>query len=90
MKQIERICPICGKTFIPEGNRRKNCSNECSNTAQFLSNRRANLKAGRLKEHEPLPKEGVLNNGLEIMIGCFALEVYSNTELWPKKLRLIR
>lgn len=83
-----KVCSICGNSFELPGHR-KYCSIECSERANYLQSRSYIFKKreGNITSKKP-PKELVLTNGLEIIYGCFALEVYGHTIYWDRKIKL--
>ena len=81
-----RICPVCGKEFEAAG-RRKNCSAECSNKADYMKAQKHKTTWRNTKEYHSR-KELILTNGLEIMNGCFAQEVYGCTKYWDRRIKL--
>lgn len=54
-KNIEKVCPVCGKTFFCERNRQKYCSSECAHKAKV-----------KMPEKEELENVVKSNNNVEI------------------------
>lgn len=55
----ERVCPLCGSTFVLEGNYRKYCSQKCQKTAAREASaerkRQARKNEAKPKTAEPSP-----------------------------------